>query len=55
MILKDYDLSLHYHPGKVNMVVDALRRLSMGILGQVEKDKQELVKDIHLLANICVT
>ena len=28
--LKDYDMSVHYHPGKENLVVDALSRLSMG-------------------------
>ena len=28
--LKDYDMSVHYHPGKVNVVVDSLSRLSMG-------------------------
>lgn len=25
-LLKDYDLSIHYHPGKANNVVDALSR-----------------------------
>ena len=28
--LKDYDMNVHYHPGKVNVVVDSLSRLSMG-------------------------
>ena len=28
--LKDYDMSVHYHPGKVNVVEDALSKLSMG-------------------------
>jgi hypothetical protein len=23
-LIKDYDLGIHYHPGKVNVVVDAL-------------------------------
>ena len=26
--LEDYDLTLHYHPGKANVVVDALSRKS---------------------------
>jgi ribonuclease HI len=25
-LIKDYDLEVHYHPGKVNMVADALSR-----------------------------
>ncbi len=29
-LLKDYDMSILYHPGKANVVVDALSRLTMG-------------------------
>ena len=36
-------MSVHYHPGKVNVVADALGRLSM-----------ELVNDVHTLANLGV-
>jgi hypothetical protein len=25
-VIKDYDLEIHYHPGKANVVVDALSR-----------------------------
>jgi hypothetical protein len=25
-LIKDYDLEIHYHPGKANLVVDALSR-----------------------------
>jgi hypothetical protein len=25
-LIKDYDLEVHYHPGKANVVADALRR-----------------------------
>jgi hypothetical protein len=25
-LIKDYDLEVHYHPGKANVVVDALSR-----------------------------
>ncbi|KAF3643634.1 hypothetical protein FXO38_20537 [Capsicum annuum] len=34
-LLKDYDLSLHYHPGKANVVAGALSRLFMGELIQL--------------------
>ena len=30
--LEDYDFALHYHPGKENVVVDALSRKSRGVL-----------------------
>ena len=41
--LKDYDMSVHYHPGKANVVADSLSRLSMGSVAHVEEEKQELV------------
>ena len=53
-LLKDYDMSLHYHPGKANIVDDTLRRLSMGSLSHVEEGKKEMVKDIHRLKNLGV-
>ena len=30
--LEDYDFTLHYHPGKANVVVDALSQKSQGAL-----------------------
>ena len=33
--LEDYDFTLHYHPGKANVVVDALNRKSWGVLASV--------------------
>ena len=33
--LEDYDFTLHYHPGKANVVVDALSRKSRGVLASV--------------------
>ena len=35
--LKDYYMSVHYHPGKANVVADALSRLSMGSVAHVEE------------------
>ena len=36
-----------YHPGKANVVADALSRMTMGSVSHVEQEKKELVKDIH--------
>ena len=36
--LKDYYMSVHYHPGKVNVVADAVSRLSMGSVAHVEEE-----------------
>ena len=33
--IEDYDFTLHYHPDKANVVVDALNRKSRGVLASV--------------------
>ena len=33
--LEDYDFTLHYHHGKENVVADALRRKSRGVLASI--------------------
>ena len=33
--LEDYDFTLHYHPGKANVVADALSRKSRGALARI--------------------
>ena len=33
--LEDYDFTLHYHPGKANVVANALSRKSRGVLASV--------------------
>nr|XP_009790611.1 PREDICTED: uncharacterized protein LOC104238043 [Nicotiana sylvestris] len=50
--LKDYDITILYHPGKANMVEDTLSRKaeSMGSLAFITM-KQPLAMDIHALAN----
>ena len=54
MFLKDYNMSVHYHTGKENEVADALSRLSMGSVAHVEKQRKEIVKDVHRLARLGV-
>jgi hypothetical protein len=45
-LIKDYDMSIHYHPGKANVVADALSRKSycnaLCIEGMCEELQQEL-------------
>ena len=50
----DYDMSVHYHPHKANVVADALSTLSMGSVAHVEEESLELVKDVHWLARLGV-
>ena len=51
---KVYDMSVHYHPGKANVVADSLRRLSMGSVAHFEEERKDLVKDVHRLARLGV-
>ncbi|KAF3643286.1 hypothetical protein FXO38_20699 [Capsicum annuum] len=51
-LLKDYDMSLHYHPGKANVVADAISRLSMGSLSHVEEGKKEMLAKSSLCAEV---
>ena len=53
-LIKDYDLSILYHPGKANVVIDGLRRFSMGSTAHVEEEKKELAKYMHSLSRLGV-
>ncbi|WMV08503.1 hypothetical protein MTR67_001888 [Solanum verrucosum] len=53
-LLKEYDISILYHPGKTNVVADVVSRLSMCSTAHVEEEKRELTKDVHRLARLGV-
>ncbi|XP_075077297.1 uncharacterized protein LOC107789900 [Nicotiana tabacum] len=53
-LLKDYDIDILYHPGKANIVTDALSRKSMGSLSHVEADKVKMTKYLCHLASLQV-
>ena len=53
-MLKDYVMSVLYHPIKANMVVDALGCMTMGNVFHVEESKKYIVKDVHRLARLSV-
>ncbi|CAM8999441.1 unnamed protein product [Rhodiola kirilowii] len=48
-LLKDYDCTISYHPGKANVVADALSRKSMGSLAHIPDTKRKLVRDLSQL------
>jgi len=53
-ILKDYDFELHYHPGKANIVADALSRKSLhaSTLMIQEMDLLEKFRDLNLAISL---
>ena len=52
--MKVYEINVYYHPGKDNVVADALSRMSMGSKAHVEDEKKVLMKDVHRLATLGV-
>ena len=50
-LLKDYDCTILYHPGKANVVADALSRKSMGSLAHVSVYQRPLAKKVRKCLN----
>ena len=52
-LLKDYDITILYHPGKAIVVADALSRKvgSMGNLTHLHVSRRPLAKEVQTLAN----
>ena len=52
-LLKDYDITILYHPGKANVVADALSRKvgSMGSLAHLQVSRRPLAREVQTLAN----
>ena len=42
--LDDYDFTLHYHPSKENVVVDALSRKSRGVLASIAFQEWQMLE-----------
>ena len=47
-LLKDYAGDILYHPGKANVVVDALNRKSSGSLAHISVEKRPLIQELNL-------
>ena len=46
-LIKDYDLDIQYHPGKANVVADALRRLLCRLNSMILKEQPSLHKEME--------
>ena len=44
--LEDYDFTLHYHPGKPNVVADALSRKSRGALASIASREWRMLETV---------
>ena len=53
-MFEDYDMTVLYHPGKANVVADALSCMIMGSVSHVEEDKEDLVKYVYRLDRLGV-
>ena len=48
--LEDYDFTLHYHPGKANVVDDALNWKSQGVLANIAFWEWQMLKTVGQFA-----
>ncbi|XP_017972518.1 PREDICTED: uncharacterized protein LOC18507117 [Theobroma cacao] len=51
---KDYDCTILYHPGKTNVVADALSQKSMGSLAHISTNRRFLIREVHSLGDMGV-
>ena len=46
--MEDYDFTLQYHPGKANVVADALSRKNQGKMNSIMLDKWKTIQALEL-------
>ena len=44
--LEDYGFTFHYHPGKANIVVNALNRKSRGVLARIASREWQMLENV---------
>ena len=44
--LEDYDFTLHFHPGKANVVADALSQKSREVLASIASREWQMIKAV---------
>ena len=54
VLLKDYDMNVLCHPGKANVVADALSRITMSSVFHLDETKKDLARDVHRFARLGV-
>ena len=52
--MKDYDMSVLYHPEKANVFVDALSCMTMGSVSHLDEAKKDLAREVHRFARMGV-
>ena len=50
-LLKDYDCDILYHPGKANVVADALSRKFSSSLAHISVERRPLIQELHALVD----
>ena len=53
-LLKDYDCTILYHPGKANVVANALSQKSIGSLAHIVVERRPLISEIREVFQPCV-
>ena len=46
-LVKDYDYSINYHPGKANVVADALNRKPSSFSATLLTTRKEIIQDLE--------